>query len=181
MLRGINTTRNICSQQIFTVLQRRPKGTSSRNMVWKLCRGAAHRLCLKLWDQNSDLDVQRCWRSNTKPSNLSMHQTTPRRLRPQDGGTEAWFIELFLKADHGTLETITSVEYKLKVAYLVKSVFKAPVPAYCLAQALALSAQALGKIKQLKVIKVPTKILIQNINFKIWTTLLLLRNYLPFL
>lgn len=34
------------------------------------------------------------------------------------------------------------------VACLVKSVFKAPVPAYCLAQAFALSAQAVREVER---------------------------------
>lgn len=45
-------------------------------------------------------------------------------------------------------------------ACLVKSVFKAPVPAYCLAQAFALSAQAVKKSKnQLRMIKTTTRVL----------------------
>jgi hypothetical protein len=45
------------------------------------------------------------------------------------------------------------VEYYFKsVAYLVKSVFKAPVPAYCLAQAFALSAQAVKNKKKSKTV-----------------------------
>ena len=46
------------------------------------------------------------------------------------------------------------------MACLVKSVFKAPVPAYCLAQAFALSAQAVKKSKnQLIMIKMATNAL----------------------
>lgn len=53
------------------------------------------------------------------------------------------------------------------MACLVKSVFKAPVPAYCLAQAFALSAQAVRKSKnQLIMIKITTNALNPNYLFQ---------------
>lgn len=95
-------------------------------MVWELCRGAAHRLCLKLWDENGDLDAQWCWRSNTEPSTLSVHQTTPWRLRthqcPSFISQQSWHDKLseaqrlglkncFLKAGQRTLETISTTSH----------------------------------------------------------------------
>lgn len=104
-------------------------------------------------------------------------------LTQPDGSHGAWALLFALIAAFWKLSSQVAqpcerrIEcYFKSMACLVKSVFRAPVPAYCLAQAFALSAQAVKNSKKQLMMKMTTRVLnLILIYFKIWVTLPLLK------